>query len=441
MGNIILIKYRRHNLKKSLILHDHNSHTPRGGRQFCRFLSTFVLLFASLSILSCHGTEDLAIPTNPESTDEINWEKPIPRSSDQVMDLPLQPKVEADWQEGNDLVAIESDRPLPKEIPSLAADLMGPNVTATNPAHGEHNIAVYDRITQNSGLKFIAIRFSEAIDASTLKSDSLILTPSALVENIEVLDEYTIRFIIKGTLKSKQPYQAWLNHTAIQDLAGNAMTSDYIWAFQTIECGPHQGQSPCAQGSGTPGSIIGGATQDVIVAHQPSTIDKIVSPPYCGNNVIEAKEECDDGNKINGDGCENDCTIGMITNLGYTQLCGNGEIDPGETCDPPGTQLHGDYECSLDCQHVYTGTAECGNGVIEPGEMCDPPNGSNCMPNCHLAFSSNAHNNYGQDFSHVMKLRHVYQSQCGNSILEVGEACDDGNAVNNDGCSALCQLE
>ena len=30
---------------------------------------------------------------------------------------------------------------------------------------------------------------------------------------------------------------------------------------------------------------------------------------------------------------------------------------------------------------------------------------------------------------------------CGNQSLEVGEQCDDGNAISNDGCSATCQLE
>lgn len=30
---------------------------------------------------------------------------------------------------------------------------------------------------------------------------------------------------------------------------------------------------------------------------------------------------------------------------------------------------------------------------------------------------------------------------CGNGLLEVGEACDDENAANNDGCSSTCQLE
>ena len=32
-------------------------------------------------------------------------------------------------------------------------------------------------------------------------------------------------------------------------------------------------------------------------------------------------------------------------------------------------------------------------------------------------------------------------SECGNALLETGEACDDGNAVSGDGCSSVCQVE
>lgn len=30
---------------------------------------------------------------------------------------------------------------------------------------------------------------------------------------------------------------------------------------------------------------------------------------------------------------------------------------------------------------------------------------------------------------------------CGNSVIETGETCDDGNTVSNDGCSSTCQIE
>ncbi|HBB03308.1 TPA: hypothetical protein DCZ39_00100 [Patescibacteria group bacterium] len=30
---------------------------------------------------------------------------------------------------------------------------------------------------------------------------------------------------------------------------------------------------------------------------------------------------------------------------------------------------------------------------------------------------------------------------CGNTVLEAGEECDDGNTLNGDACSNLCILE
>lgn len=35
----------------------------------------------------------------------------------------------------------------------------------------------------------------------------------------------------------------------------------------------------------------------------------------------------------------------------------------------------------------------------------------------------------------------IVASPCGNAVLDAGEACDDGNMVNGDGCSALCVVE
>ena len=31
-------------------------------------------------------------------------------------------------------------------------------------------------------------------------------------------------------------------------------------------------------------------------------------------------------------------------------------------------------------------------------------------------------------------------SKCGNGVVEGGEACDDGNTANGDGCSSQCQV-
>jgi cysteine-rich repeat protein len=43
----------------------------------------------------------------------------------------------------------------------------------------------------------------------------------------------------------------------------------------------------------------------------------------CGDEKVEEAEGCDDGNAVNADGCEADCSL---------PACGNGIVDPGELC-------------------------------------------------------------------------------------------------------------
>jgi len=107
-------------------------------------------------------------------------------------------------------------------------------------------------------------------------------------------------------------------------------------------------------------------------------------------------------------------------------LCGNGKVDPGESCDD-GAANSPTGACTDDCLK-----AECGDGTVEAGvEECDPgpqPGSSSpktddpdCNANCKLTY-------------------------CGDGIVQTGgtrpdEQCDDGNTVAGDGCSPTCQFE
>jgi cysteine-rich repeat protein len=75
----------------------------------------------------------------------------------------------------------------------------------------------------------------------------------------------------------------------------------------------------------------------------------------CGDNIaLEGREECDDGNQVDGDGCRADCT---------QELCGDSLLDPQEQCDD-GNLVNaltaGDaYTCAL----LSTSNVRCwGNG-------------------------------------------------------------------------------
>jgi cysteine-rich repeat protein len=63
---------------------------------------------------------------------------------------------------------------------------------------------------------------------------------------------------------------------------------------------------------------------------------------------------------------------------------------------------------------------ECGNSVTETGEECDDGNVADA-----------------DGCSSVCLIEHI----CGNGVVTGTEECDDGNVVDNDGCSALCAVE
>ena len=73
------------------------------------------------------------------------------------------------------------------------------------------------------------------------------------------------------------------------------------------------------------------------------------STGVCQNGLVEAPEQCDDGNNVTGDGCAPDCTLQAIS------TCGNNTVEPTEECDDGGL-VDGDG-CSSTC-------------TIEPGFTC-----------------------------------------------------------------------
>ena len=67
----------------------------------------------------------------------------------------------------------------------------------------------------------------------------------------------------------------------------------------------------------------------------------------------------------------------------------------------------------------------CGTGVVDvdAGEACDDgntKNGDGCSSQCKVEQAD---------------------AVCGNGEKEVGEQCDDNNLIDGDGCSARCLLE
>lgn len=72
----------------------------------------------------------------------------------------------------------------------------------------------------------------------------------------------------------------------------------------------------------------------------------------CGDGVMNPGEECDDGNAIDGDGCDSNCTF---------TACGNGIVTAGEACDD-GNLVDGDC-CGVACQLEPDGSS-CDDGRV-----------------------------------------------------------------------------
>lgn len=115
------------------------------------------------------------------------------------------------------------------------------------------------------------------------------------------------------------------------------------------------------------------------------------APPGCGNAVLEAGEQCDDGNAIDGDACVHcqnarcgdgvrqagveDCDDGngddhdACLDTCAAAVCGDGVLrDDTEVCDDGDND--GAYGgCMSDCSAL---APYCGDGDVDAVEMCDP---------------------------------------------------------------------
>jgi fibro-slime domain-containing protein len=135
----------------------------------------------------------------------------------------------------------------------------------------------------------------------------------------------------------------------------------------------------------------------------------------CGNGVVEAGEQCDEGDSQNTggyEGCTEACRLGP--------RCGDGvrQANQGEQCDDG--QNDGDYgECAPGCELG----PRCGDGEVQDaaGERCDDG-------------EDNVASGYGEGICTTSCRPAPY---CGDRAVDVanGEGCDDGV---NDGSPGSC---
>ena len=179
------------------------------------------------------------------------------------------------------------------------------------------------------------------------------------------------------------------------------------------------------------------STTDLTTGDPSSTTDATAtdpSDPVCGDGVVEASEECDDGNDVDDDACLSTCVAAT---------CGDGVLHTDvEACDD-GNQSDDDI-CLNTCVE-----ATCGDGFLAPGEACDDGNqveDDECTNACALPTCGDAVKQAGEecddgnDDSADACLNTCLNAICGDNVVQAGvEACDDANGVDTDDCPGTCQ--
>jgi cysteine-rich repeat protein len=149
----------------------------------------------------------------------------------------------------------------------------------------------------------------------------------------------------------------------------------------------------------------------------------------CGDGWRELDEGCDDGNSNDGDGCTTTCVV----ETDYSCARGGdwhlgplvrplGEVSPNRSPDV----------CTTGCGNVFSNVMS---------EQCDDGNnvdGDGCSRECRTETGHTC-----EDPQNTVGGAAVCESQavCGDGRVGVGENCDDGSAIDGDGCSAVCEIE
>ncbi|CAD8153931.1 unnamed protein product [Paramecium octaurelia] len=216
----------------------------------------------------------------------------------------------------------------------------------------------------------------------------------------------------------------------------------------------------------------------------------------CGDALRVGIEECDDGNDIPYDGCFQcktqceeactvcsegqcqECTFGWALNDKHRceTICGDKYVVPRyEDCDDGNLLPYdGCYDCSYQCVQYCTDCRKdvcyecntpgwtyddktqvcipiCGDGEVNGYEQCDDGNtiqndgcSISCEYQCHIACLNCDKGKCLECDRYLGYFESNKQcsSKCGDGLWEQNtEQCDDGNLVNQDGCDSDCKIE
>lgn len=212
------------------------------------------------------------------------------------------------------------------------------------------------------------------------------------------------------------------------------------------------------------------------------TLDARLTVAACGNGLLDTGEECDDGNKVDADGCSASCTVERSATT-YTcpeaqplrlesAMPGPRSLSVTGTTAPPagGAAVSQSKSCGVNDNvtpdYIYKVTSDIdGWATVRAKGVFNLAVGvkSSCAATTNLACAREAGGTAEETLSFAMNKETPYfivvdgaiagqqgffkldmevlPSVCGNSVVEGGETCDDGATDDGDGCSAACILE
>ncbi len=177
--------------------------------------------------------------------------------------------------------------------------------------------------------------------------------------------------------------------------------------------------------------------------------------PYCGDKSIQSSENCDDGilgvidscDDLNFEGGNLKCGPNCLLDTSKCkpkQKCGNGLIDPEESCDGKnlgalngdciqydssfftGGELKCNSNCKLDTTGCFGSSGKCGDNILNIGESCDVAY-FGAIKDCSdikdfSGGSLKCSNTCTLDTSLCIPA-----AECGNGLISLGEGCDGTN--------------
>lgn len=156
------------------------------------------------------------------------------------------------------------------------------------------------------------------------------------------------------------------------------------------------GIEECAEARCVQGSFVDNGVECESASGDPSVCrDGNCLLSRCGDGLVEVRlaEQCDDGNGVSGDGCDINCQYSCVSDQG----CDDSNICNGaETCD---------------LEYFV------------------------CMPGVPADDETNCGDGYACHGGRCTSIK------CGDTVVDTGEECDDGNLELGDGCDATCAYE